>query len=270
MCYVGQKSLPPNKTKSYYGSGTIISRIIKKYGKSFLKKIILGEIFSNDLEDFKKQLDESETECIYFFRAYGADGINHDYIYGYNLYLVGGSPLGTKQSEERIQNRVIKNTGQKRNPQQCKNLSDGNKGVKRSEETCKRVSEARKGKDTWNKGKTDIYSDETIEQMRDSANKRYENPEERKNISDTLKSKYLEGYKNPRLGKKSTLEVNQKNSDWHKENGGGKNNPRYIDVDIDLILQLKRDGKSIKYISELLKVSEGIVKSRIKTPDKFR
>lgn len=93
-CYVGQKAFPPNKTKNYLGSGSYFKNAIKKYGKQFFKKIILGEIFSNDLEDFKKQLDECETECIYFFRAYGSDGKNYDSIYGYNLVRESKTTLG--------------------------------------------------------------------------------------------------------------------------------------------------------------------------------
>lgn len=105
-CYVGQKSISPDKSKNYLGSGARFRNSVKKYGETFFKKIILGEIFSNDIEDFKRQLNEAETECIYFFRVYGSDGENHDEVYGYNLTKEGGSTLGLPKE---ILNTAIKN-----------------------------------------------------------------------------------------------------------------------------------------------------------------
>ena len=105
-CYVGQKECSPNNSKSYLGSGIILNLKIQKYGKKFFKKIILGEIFSNDIEDFKNQLDKYEEECVYFFRAYGSDGENWDSIYGYNLTL-GGKGV-KKLSPEKNKARIIK------------------------------------------------------------------------------------------------------------------------------------------------------------------
>jgi len=100
-CYVGQKAISPKKSENYYGSGKLIQRIVEDRGTYFLKKIILGEIFSNTIEDFKKQLDICEIECIYFFRSYGSDGINYDQIYGYNMIKEARSSLGLpKESRE--------------------------------------------------------------------------------------------------------------------------------------------------------------------------
>ena len=96
-CYVGQ-STRFNEI-NYYGSGIIISRIINKYGTYFLNKIILGYCYSEE------ELNEAEEECIYFFRAYGADGENHDHIYGYNLSpkALGFTKLCPESLEKRIE-----------------------------------------------------------------------------------------------------------------------------------------------------------------------
>jgi hypothetical protein len=118
ICYVGQKSISPEKSKNYLGSGSLFQEAVKKYGKKFFKKIILGEIFSNTIEDFKKQLNECETECIYFFRAYGSDGMNIDYIYGYNLTREGGSKLGTKDSFEIKNKKSIANKNRYEDPKE--------------------------------------------------------------------------------------------------------------------------------------------------------
>jgi len=77
--YVGQKKGLVEKTKNYYGSGSIIENIKKKRGTHFLKKTILGICYS------KEESDIAETECIYFFRSFGSNGIQEDSVYGYNL-----------------------------------------------------------------------------------------------------------------------------------------------------------------------------------------
>ena len=46
----------------------------------------------------------------------------------------------------------------------------GSWGGKHSEETKKKLSEKRKGKAPWNKGKTGIYSKETLKRMRENSN----------------------------------------------------------------------------------------------------
>lgn len=68
--YIGQTKL--RVEKDYYGSGTIIRRIIAKRGTYFLKKIVLGYCYS------REEILECETECKYFFNAF-------DKKYGYNI-----------------------------------------------------------------------------------------------------------------------------------------------------------------------------------------
>jgi hypothetical protein len=90
LLYVGQKSGLVEKSKNYFGSGNIIVSKKKSKGVYFLKKIILGVCYTIE------ELNECETECIYFFRSFGSDGENHDRVYGYNLTKTGRGFSGRK------------------------------------------------------------------------------------------------------------------------------------------------------------------------------
>lgn len=91
--YIGQKKGLIEKSANYYGSSRIIQAILRHRPWSLEKKI-LGTCNS------KQELKECEEECIYFFRSYGADGMHHDNIYGYNLTTDGQTTMGFKLSEE--------------------------------------------------------------------------------------------------------------------------------------------------------------------------
>jgi hypothetical protein len=79
-------------------------------------------------------------------------------------------------------------------------LSNAMKGKKLSEEHKKKLSEIKKKNGTWHKGKTGVYSLETLKQM-----------------SETHKRKYKNGYINPFKGKYHTKESKQKNREKLKE-----------------------------------------------------
>jgi len=116
--YVG-KRVKSKDIKSYYGSGIIICRIIKKR-KHHLEKRILGYC------ETKEELDEAEKICIEFFDAQNP-------VYGYNLSPGGtGGPLrqGMKSSQET-----------------CNKISYALKGKR------KKYPSWNKGKTSWSKGK---------------------------------------------------------------------------------------------------------------------
>jgi len=78
--------------KNYYGSGTIIGKILKSRGKIHLTKIILGYCKT------QKQLNDAEREVIEFYHL-------RDPRYGYNLVMGGGTSSGWHPSlitKERI------------------------------------------------------------------------------------------------------------------------------------------------------------------------
>lgn len=70
-CYVGQKKGQIEKSKDYFGSGKIISKICLKR-KHHLEKIILGYCGT------RETLNEAEKVCIEFYQS-------NDKRYGYNL-----------------------------------------------------------------------------------------------------------------------------------------------------------------------------------------
>jgi len=55
--------------------------------------------------------------------------------------------------------------GKKRNPETIRKMSEAQKGKPKSKEHKRKLSEARKGIIPWNKGKQDIYSEETLRRM---------------------------------------------------------------------------------------------------------
>jgi len=153
--YVGQKTIPPEQSKNYYGSGTIIMNIINKRGYIFLKKIILGEIFSNDINEFIDLLNEAEIECVYFFRSFGSDGKHRDEVYGYNLTIGGKGCVGFVGTQEQIDKRK---TTLKNNPE------IGIQRIKKYKETLKNNPNI--NKDRAEKKKETLENNPEIEENR--------------------------------------------------------------------------------------------------------
>lgn len=75
--YIGQKINPYKTFKYYWGSGILIKRAIKKYGKENFTKEILCECFSI------KDMEEKETKYIIEHKSY-------DTNVGYNILKRGG------------------------------------------------------------------------------------------------------------------------------------------------------------------------------------
>lgn len=65
-------------------------------------------------------------------------------------------------------------------------------GRKHTKETRDKISESLKGIDSWNKGKTGIYSDETIEKLRDAKLGWNRSDEDKKKISEGKKQWWIE------------------------------------------------------------------------------
>lgn len=100
------------------------------------------------------------------------------------------SRLGKKQSFETVQKRIEKTWGKKR-----------------SEEFRKRCSKRMNGHTPWNKGKTGVYSEETIEKMRKASTGRKLPP-----LSEECKKRLSEQH----IGKKLSNEHRKKLSDSHR------------------------------------------------------
>ncbi len=106
----------------------------------------------------------------------GCEGIIEPQIhhrqFGMPNYIHGHHWRNRKQSPEHIAKRQVW-LGRKHTEESKKKMSIANMGntyslgFKASEETKKRISLAKKGTPTWNKGKTGIYSKETLKIMSD-------------------------------------------------------------------------------------------------------
>lgn len=83
--YIGQRTCQDPSTDKYLGSGTILKKAIKRYGKENFHKEIL--YFCND----KKEMDEME---IWFIEKYNA----RDQSIGYNIHIGGNNQNGENNS----------------------------------------------------------------------------------------------------------------------------------------------------------------------------
>jgi len=124
---------------SYLGSGLLLKKAIKKYGKeNFIKEILE---FCNDIN----LLNEREIYWISFF-----DSTNLEK--GYNLSKGGKGVLGIKQSNETCKkisesHKGNKNYffGKKHSSETLKKIGNANKGRKRSQEVREKMSKSKLG-----------------------------------------------------------------------------------------------------------------------------
>lgn len=128
--YVGQKFKKIEESLDYYGSGRLIKKAIKKYGKENFKKDILEKAYS------REELNELE---IYFIWEQ-----NCMIPKGYNITKGGNSSLGLKHSKKT--KKLIGFASRNRSLETRKKFSDKMKNHPVSEETRKKISIANTGK----------------------------------------------------------------------------------------------------------------------------
>jgi hypothetical protein len=155
LSYIGHKKAKIEKTKNYFGSGSIIVNIKKSRGTYFLKKIILGVCYS------REELLSCETECKLFFNVL-------DRRYGYNIKKEdeGGDCFTNNPNKEEIRQKMI--DSQKKislDPIVRKRKSDAQKRIQknllqeikdeRNEKRSKTLKlQFENGRQSWNKGLT--------------------------------------------------------------------------------------------------------------------
>ena len=118
--YIG--SLSKNKP-NYLGSGTVLQKAIKKYGKDNFKRETLAEV-----DDFQLMREIEEYWCVYF------NVMNNNLFY--NMSNKGhGSIPGRKLSEESIKKIIDKKTGFKFTAESLSKKSQSMTGKIQSDET---------------------------------------------------------------------------------------------------------------------------------------
>lgn len=295
--YVGQKKGKIYKSKKYFGSGTIISNIQNSRGTIHLQKIILGVCYSQE------ELNEAETECIYFFRTYGSDGKNYDMIYGYNLTKEGATSSGyicLEETKIKIKNSLLNYNPSKEEKEEisrklslaCKGEKNGMFGKNHTLETCLIIGIKNSGPNLKLKGrekteehklhlqqsllqneshsgiKNGRYIDVNIEEIFKLRKQGFSILEIsiKLNVATHVISRRL---KNPEKFIKSDLD-NSFITPYKRTGSIGKNNGKCKQIDVDKILELYNKGVSIKDLTKEFNISRNIIIRRLKNPDKFR
>ena len=130
--YVGKMSKPVNKSKSYLGSGVIINKAIRKYGKeSFLKEV---------LEENLKAEELSIREVFWI------EKLNTKLPNGYNLTDGGEGTIGYKKTLTQIENHKNAIRGKKTSEETKRKMSEANIGKKKTENHAKNISKGLTGR----------------------------------------------------------------------------------------------------------------------------
>ncbi len=196
--YIGKDS---KNNPDYFGSGIILKKAIKKYGKENFKKEILEYCNS------EKELDQKE---IFWIKK--LNSIEN----GYNIALggTGGDTFTNNPNKEKIiQNLSQKLTGGKLSEKTRKNMSNGRKGMKFSEEHKQNISKAQIGIKF-------IYNIKTRQIRKVKKNELEEfllnNSDWKLGKGITLTKEHKEKLNNSRRGIKSSNETKQKISQSKK------------------------------------------------------
>ena len=205
--YIGQKKIDKEgKWKKYLGSGVALKNAINEYGEENFTREILAYAYSFE------ELNNLEIE---FIKKYNA--VNDRMFY--NLVEGGGTVTGLKVSKE-TRLKLSKRFSGKGNYFYGKRfLKTDNHfyGKRHSLESRKKMSESHKGKEPWNKGERDIFSEEALLKMSKAKKGKPLSESHKKNIR-----KSQSGENHPMYGKKHSEETKKKISEAKK----GKASPR--------------------------------------------
>ncbi len=178
--YIGQNK---NNNSNYYGSGKLIKRALKKYGKDNFKKEILCEC--NSLEEL------NEKERFWISKLNSTDS-----EIGYNLEAGGGD--GFINKKRKIGDYVF-------TEEHKQNISKGNKGLPKSKKHRENISKNHhnvSGKNNPMYGRT--HTDEIKQFMKELNTGRITTEEQK--IKMSIKSRG-EGNPNSKLTKEQVIEI---------------------------------------------------------------
>lgn len=188
-CYIGSH-LSRKENDKYLGGGNLLRQAISKYGKDNFLNIILLE--TETLEEARNL----EGKYISLFETLTPSG--------YNILPDGGYLFNDPKDYELISSKLSHSlTGRELSEEHIAKVRKSLIGRKRNPNDAKKTWESRRKNETtdpWNKGKTGIYSDETIERFREIAKNREISEERKGKTSESMKGKHA-GKKNPMAGK---------------------------------------------------------------------
>lgn len=153
--YIGQDK---KNNPEYLGSGLLLNRAIKKYGRENFTKEILCECKT------KKELNDME---IYWIKISNSISPN-----GYNISTggEGGDNFTNNPNKEIIRKKCISSANKISKQNSLRNKGENNPffNKKHSKKTRKKMSISKKGKKVWNKGLKNCFSKETLNKMSSS------------------------------------------------------------------------------------------------------
>jgi group I intron endonuclease len=218
-----------NNNKHY---NVYLQRAYNKYPESFEFDI---------LENCSlEECDEREKYWINKFNSY-------DRSYGYNLTYGGEGGLPTEETLEKIR---ITSLGRTHSEEAKRKMAESKKGKPRSKEVIIKLTQSKIGKPSWNKGKTGIFSDETLRKIGEASKR-------------THKNNPLVGEKNGMFGKEHSEETKKKMS----ESKTKEKHFRYIsftsEQEVEL-MALKEEGKTTKELAAHFNVSSSTIERRVR------
>jgi len=188
-CYIGSH-LSRKVNDNYLGGGSILRQAISKYGKKNFLNIVLLETCS--LEEARNL----EGKYISLFETLTPDG--------YNIHPDGGYLFKDPSDYELLSSKLSNSlSGRELSKEHIEKVRRSLTGRKRDPNDAKKTWKSRRlngTADPWNKGKSGVYSKETIEKFKEIAKNREISEDRKRKTSESMREKHA-GKKNPMAGK---------------------------------------------------------------------
>ena len=154
--YIGQHKFDLNKDDKYLGSGVLISKAIKKYGRGNFKKEIIEVALSkfevNALEKYYIAKERALGKAEYNISNGGEGNMGYRHTDEDRRKMSeshkGNIPWmkGKHHTEEAKEKNRQAHLGKKLSQEACKNISEGKKGKKKTESTKRKMMEYSKNR----------------------------------------------------------------------------------------------------------------------------